>query len=61
MFGNEQNEVEKYLIKEGYDDFKFLRKNGGSYFYEVVTFWSGKHIIKLSNGFFGWKKEKVNK
>lgn len=53
MFGNEQNEVEKYLIKEGYEDFKFLRKNGGSYFYEVVTFWSGKHIIKVSNGFFG--------
>ncbi|MBM6639478.1 hypothetical protein DWB98_13355 (plasmid) [Staphylococcus xylosus] len=59
MFGNEQNEVEKYLIKEGYEDFKFLRKNGGSYFYEVVTFWSGKHIIKVSNGFFGWKKEKL--
>lgn len=38
MFGNEQNEVEKYLIKEGY---------------EVVTFWSGKHIIKVSNGFYG--------
>lgn len=61
MFGDKRKEVEKYLIKQGYESFKFIEKNGDSYFYEVRNLWRGKHIIKVKDGLFGFNKEVVSK
>ncbi|SFI12382.1 MULTISPECIES: hypothetical protein [unclassified Bacillus (in: firmicutes)] len=60
MFGNTRNEIQNYLIKEGYDIKEFLNKNGDWYYFKVETHWSGVHTIKVKEGFFGYTKEKVS-
>jgi len=60
MFGDKRKDVEKYLIKKGYESFKFIKKNGNSYFYEVRNLWRGKHIIKVKESLFGFSIEVVS-
>lgn len=57
MFGNQIQEVTKYVIKEGYQDIYFLNKSVEQYHFEVRNFLHGKHTIKVKNGLLDWRKE----
>ena len=59
MFGNTKNDIQNFLIKDGYDIKEFLRKNGEWYYFKVSTTWSGTHTVKVKEGLFGYTKEKV--
>ncbi|MEF7557405.1 hypothetical protein [Bacillus thuringiensis] len=61
MFGNKENEIKEYLIhiQEGYEIKEYLRKNGDWYYFKVHTFWSGKHLVKVKDGVFGFRIEKA--
>ncbi|WP_242308579.1 hypothetical protein [Bacillus cereus group sp. BfR-BA-01524] len=52
-------ENKEYLIQEGYEIKEYLRKNGDWYYFKVHTFWSGKHLVKVKDGVFGFRIEKA--
>lgn len=61
MFNDHEEEIQAYLIKEGYSVSKFLRKDRNCYYFRVNNVWLGDHIVKVQNGFLGFLKERVSR
>ncbi|MCG7828917.1 hypothetical protein ACUW92_002372 [Staphylococcus epidermidis] len=49
----------KCLLKKDYKDIKFLKDDGEWCYYQVRTFGSGKHNVRVKDGLFGCTIEKV--
>jgi len=60
MFNDYKEEIQAYLIKEGYNIRKFLRKNGDWYYFKVNNICLGDHTVKVQSGFLGFLKERVS-
>ncbi|MFF2444836.1 hypothetical protein [Priestia megaterium] len=54
MFNDHEEEIQAYLIKEGYSVSKFLRKDRNCYYFRVNNIGLGDHIVKVQNGFLGF-------
>lgn len=59
IFMSRRDETLKCLLKKDYKDIKFLKDDGEWCYYQVSTFWSGKHNVKVKDGLFGCTIEKV--
>lgn len=60
MFGDKSGKAREYLVvKEGLEVKEFIRKDGEWYYFKVSSFWNGSETVKVKDGAFGWRMEKV--